>query len=184
MKHDFKAICYDVDALLEGVETLAQFMRRLIKQSETKPDYWPPMEYRGKGFEAFVEVLINASPIDKRIGIVGYVPVLEDDMGVDGEGASFDGKPHTVQVKFRSNTTKQLTANQDHISNFVAKSLSMHKGEDIDMTIFTTAKDLLEPVNQGMYHGQVRTLGVKELKRLVDKNPAFWSLFRKELTKS
>ena len=160
-------------------------MTRLVKQSESDPDMWNPLTYRGDGFEAFVEVLIKYSPIDKRINIVNYSPwdvkVHGDDMGVDGLGVSHNGNPHTVQMKFRSNVERELTANEDHISNFVAKSLSMHQGVAVDMTIFTTGKDLMESVNEGMYHGQVRTLGYRDLTKLVDKNPPFWSAFRAEM---
>jgi hypothetical protein len=185
MKHRFKQTCYDSTALLNKCSTLNEFMKRLTKQSAQNPDMWDEMTYRGDGFEALVEVLINSSPIDKRINITNYSPwnvkTHGADMGVDGIGESHNGKPHTVQVKYRSNVTEELTANKDHISNFVAKSLLMNQGKDVDMTIFTTANDLLETINEGMYHGKVRTLGYKEISKLIDKNDSFWSIFRMEM---
>jgi hypothetical protein len=183
MQHRFKNTCYDAHALLDGCLTLKKFMQRAITQSESRPEMWDPMTYRGDAFEALVEVLINCSPIDKRINIVNYRPwntkLDGDDMGVDGIGNSHNGRPHTIQGKLRSNVTELLTANKDHISNFVAKSLSMYK--EVDMTIFTTAKDLHHTVNEGMYHGQVRVLGFKEISKLIDKNESFWRIFRKEM---
>jgi hypothetical protein len=141
------------------------------------------MTYRGDAFEALVEVLIIHSPIDKRINIIDYRPWNTkkdgDDVGVDGIGFSHNGRPHTVQVKFRANAMEQLTANKDHISNFVAKSLSMHR--EVDMTIFTTAKNLMESVNERIYHSQVRTLGFKDISKMIDGNESFWSIFRREL---
>jgi hypothetical protein len=163
-------------------------MTRLTKQSENDPDMWDPILYRGDGFEAFVETLITLSPIDKRINIVDYTPwdtkKHGPDMGVDGLGISHDGVRHSVQIKFRANTQRELTANEDHISNFVAKTLSMYQGQTVDMTLFTTAKSLKDIVNENMYHGQVRTLGYKELSKLVDNNIPFWKLFRAEFDKT
>jgi predicted helicase len=185
MQHRFKNTCYDAKNLLNGCKTLNEFVKRINKQSDEHPELWDPKTYRGDGFEALVEVLINCSPIDKRINIVEYRPWNTkkdgDDMGVDGLGYSHDGTYHTVQVKFRSNSTEELTANKDHISNFVAKSLSMYKGKNINMTIFTTANSLLETVNEGMYHGQVRTLGYKDIRNLIDRNESFWKHFQKEM---
>jgi hypothetical protein len=160
-------------------------MKRLIKQSESQPERWDPMTYRGDGFEALVETLITLSPIDKRINIVDYRPwnskIDGPDMGIDGLGKSHDGTIHTVQAKFRSNTDSQLTANEDHISNFVAKSSMMYRGKNVNMTIFTTAKNLLSVVNEEMYHDQVRVLGYNEISKMIDDNHAFWSCFRSEM---
>lgn len=184
MKHRFKHTCYNAEELLKGCTKLSKFMNNLEKQSNTDPDSWDPLVYRGDGFEAFVETLIKLSPIDKRINIVEYKPwdtkLDGPDMGVDGLGLSHNGNAHTVQVKFRANTQHQLTANEDHISNFVAKTLSMYQGKPVDMTVFTTANDLRDSINENMYHGQVRTLGYKELSKLVDGNLPFWNAFYAE----
>lgn len=196
MKHRFQHICYDAVALLEDCNTLKEFMKRSVKQSELHPELWKPETYRGEAFEALVEVLINASPIDKRINIVDYQPwasytigtasnTTSGDYGVDGFGYSHNGNPHYVQAKFRGNTVQTLTANGDHISNFVAKA-SRHsnkhfKGQEIGMTIFTTAKDLHQAVNENMYEDDVTVLGYKELSKLIDENTSFWSIFKREM---
>jgi hypothetical protein len=49
------------------------------------------------------------------------------------------------------------------------------------MTLFTTAKGLGSKIAEGMYHNRVKTLGFKELSKLVDANLAFWALFRTEM---
>jgi len=176
MKHHFPKICYDADKLLDSCSKLSTFMRRLREQANSCPDAFDPDSYFGDGFEALVEVLINASPIDKRIYIRDYVPVTQNDMGVDGFGYGPKGEVHTVQVKARSNPEGVLTANRDHISNFVAHSQMKYKAEK--MTIFTTAKTLHEVISNDMYMGFVRTIGYDDMRQLVDKNDNFWRIFR------
>jgi hypothetical protein len=185
MKHRFQYVCYDAKALLEGCNKLSTFMNRINKQSkEDRGMGWSADEYKGFAFEAFVEVLVCASPVDKRIGIKEYRPASSKidgpDMGIDGYGLSHDGKLHTIQVKFRSDVMSDLST-RDMISNFVAKTTSSPVYRDADMTIFTTAKGLGQKIADEMYHGRVRTLGFTELKKLVDDNQSFWDLFRKEM---
>lgn len=188
MKHRFKKICPNADKLLKGVSKMSAFMGNVDRLS-TDPAWtsgnWTPDEYKGDALEALVEVLITHSPIDKRINIVEYRPhdnkTDGNDMGIDGYGVSHDGNPHTIQVKYRSNVLRDLTANEDHISNFVAKTASSPRYRDADMTIFTTAKNLNQKTNEGMYHDRVRVLGYKDLCRLVDANHAFWQAFRREM---
>lgn len=181
LKHPFKHQCYDVDELLDGCVTLNKFMQRLEKQAAKHPARFDYNKYIGFGFEAFVECLIKLSPIDKRINLREYAPVLKGDMGVDGKGIGHDGFTHTVQCKYRSNVTNLLTANQDHISNFVAHSKTKYDAKHI--TIFTTAKDLHEVIANDMYMGQVRTFGYNDLKKLVDQNLPFWADFKSALTR-
>ena len=180
LEHRFKQQCYSVDNLLANVKTLNQFMSKLEKQAVLYPDNWDRDTYVGDGFECFVEALIKLSPIDKRINICNYKVQPGVDMGVDGFGYGHDGEVHTVQVKYRSNQTQVLTANKDHISNFVSQS-AMKYGVSLSyghMTIFTTADSLHEEINNEMYMAKVRTHGVKQIKQLVDGNLAFWNQFR------
>lgn len=185
MKHRFQHICYDAAKLLDGCDKLSTFMGRINKQAkEDNGMGWTADEYKGFGFEALIEVLVCASPIDKRIGITNYRPHNNktdgQDMGIDGYGTSHNGNLHTVQVKFRSDVMTELTT-RDMISNFVAKTTSSPVYKDADMTLFTTAKGLGQKIADDMYHGRVRTLGYKELSKLLDGNTAFWNLFRTEM---
>lgn len=188
MRHRFTHICPNASALLTGVDTLSKFMSR-VERLCTDPAWtqlnWEPEVYKGDALEALVEVLITLSPIDKRINIVEYQPhdsrVHGPDMGIDGYGLSHSGNQHTVQVKYRSNTQRDLTANEDHISNFVAKTATNPQLRDADMTIFTTARDLNHKVNEGMYHDRVHVIGHRQLQNLVDHNQPFWRAFRSEM---
>lgn len=180
LKHRFANQCYSVDKLLKDTTKLSTFMRKLEKQAEEDPDRWDRDTYVGDGFECFVEALIKLSPVDKRINIMNYQPQLGVDMGIDGVGYGHDGQAHTVQCKYRSNVISVLTANKDHISNFVSQSAMRYNisKEYGHMTVFTTAKTLHEEINREMYGDKVRTLGYNELSKLVDGNLGFWAQFR------
>jgi len=182
MIHHFKHTCYDVDALLEGCRKMSTFMSRLRKQANSRPDYFDPDKYFGDGFEALVESLIAQQGLTKKIMIRDYTPILEDDLGVDGFGYGPDGEIHTVQAKARGNTESVLTANKDHISNFVAHSHSKFGGDSKVkyMTIFTTANDL-HNVTREMYNDEVRVIGNNDLRKLLDNNDMFWTVFRESL---
>ena len=181
LKHRFAYTCYNVDELLDGCRKMSTFMTRLRKQANSRTD-WEPDTYFGDGFEAFVESLILQLGALPHIQIRDYEPVQEDDLGVDGYGYGPDGEIHTVQAKARSNTESFLTANKDHISNFVAHSHSKFGGQSKVkyMTIFTTATDL-HHVTQEMYNNEVRVLGNNELRSFVDNNDMFWTKFREQL---
>jgi hypothetical protein len=188
MNHKFKHICTNKKALLQDVYTLSSFMRRVEKCSADEQwaiNNWSPEDYKGFSLEALAEILITNSPLDKRIGIVDYRPadpkVDGRDMGIDGYGRSHDGKLHTIQMKYVSDTRTYLTANNAKISNFVSKTTSSPIYKDADMTIITTARGLNQVVNEFMYHNRVRVLGYKELSKLIDDNIPFWDLFRKEM---
>jgi hypothetical protein len=182
MIHHFPKICYNANELLDDCNKISTFIGRLRKQADSRPDYFEPHVYFGDGFEAFVETLITSSPIDQRIGIRDYQPTpAEHDMGVDGVGYGPAGEIHTVQAKARSNPNGILTANRDHISNFVAHSGAKYNAINDNMTIFTTAKDLHQELNEKMYMGKVRTIGINDLRVLVDRNENFWRIFRDEV---
>ena len=185
MKHRFQYICYDKKKLLDGCNKLSTFITRVNKQAaEDHGMGWTPDEYKGMAFEALVEVLICASPIDKRINIKEYRPHSSkldgQDMGIDGYGVSHNGNLHTIQIKFRSDVLSDLNT-RDMISNFVAKTTSSPVYKDADMTLFTTAKGLGQKISENMYHDRVKTRGFKEIAKLVDANLAFWDLFRSEM---
>ena len=179
--HKFVKQCHDLKSLLAGVNKLSTFCSRLEKQSELFPDRYDPDVYKGDGLELFTEVLIKLSPIDNRIGIGSYMVVEGQDIGVDGSGIGANGKPATVQVKYRGRHDQLLTANSDHLSNFVSASL-LHNGVDpndqYNMLIITTALGLHFFTDTEMYGNKVRCLGRDELRQLVDNNGLFWDNFR------
>lgn len=183
LEHSFIRHAYDLKGLLQDCNKLSTFCTRLEKQSLLFPDRIDPNTYKGDGFELFVEALIKLHPVDRRIGVGNYTPISKStqDIGVDGFGTGLNGQSATVQVKYRGNGTVLLTANTDHLSNFVAGSLLHYKvspDNNENMLIITTAKGLHHFTDVEMYGKKVRCLGIVELKKLVDSNNLFWNSFR------
>lgn len=181
LTHRFKLTAHDLAGLLDGCNKLSTFCSRLEKQAALYPDRYDPEKYKGDGFELFAEALIKLAPYDNRIGIGNYRVVEGLDVGVDGTGIGANGKPATVQVKYRGYGKSLLTANNDHLSNFVNASF-IHEGVDVNdtmnMLVITTAEGLHFFTDQEMFDGKVRCLGREQLRELVDNNQLFWDRFR------
>ena len=179
--HPFLYKCHNLAALLKGINKLSTFCTRLEAQSLLFPDRYDPEKYKGDGLELFSEVLIKLSSIDNRIGIGNYELITSNDIGVDGKGIGLNNKPATVQIKYRSNHKQMLTANEDHLSNFVMASLlhfNVDKEDKNNMLIITTAGSLSPYVKDEMYSEKVRCIGYEDLRGLVDNNNIFWDTFR------
>lgn len=181
LNHLFIIRAHDLHGLLINCNKLSTFCTRLEKQSILYPDRYDSDKYKGDGFELFVEALIKLSPIDNRIGISNYEPVNENnDTGIDGHGIGIDGKIATVQVKYRSDNRYLLTANKDHLSNFVMSSLfaGVDKDSKNNMLIITTADGLHHFTDNEMFLNKVRCINYQQLRELVDNNINFWNSFR------
>jgi len=185
MKHRFKNTCQDASKLLKGVNKLSTFMTRLNKMAEEQEGNgmgWTADEFKGDGFEALVEVMLNAMSADKRIGIRNYAPWQGKDMGIDGVGRTneLNSRPVTVQIKYRTNTQKDLTT-EDGISNFVAMSTTADGFENAHMVFITTASGVNRSILEQMYNNKTTVFSIKELKKFIDNNPVFWDTFRSEM---
>lgn len=185
LNHRFWSYCYDIQGLLKDVDTIETYIKRLVKQSilPTHKHKWDPDTYKGEAFEAFVEFWLKASPVDNRIGICDYQPASMSglsDNGVDGFGVGINGHPATVQCKFRGDSTYTLTANKDHLTNFLGESLikyNVRQSDEKNMLIIHTGKSLHHHTRDEMLHGKVRELSRKDIKNMVNFT-AFWDLFR------
>lgn len=183
LKHNFIKRSHDLNDLLIDCYKLSTFCTRLERQSVLFPDRYDPDKYKGDGFELFVEALIKLHPVDNRIGICNYTVQEGLDTGIDGRGVGIDGRLATVQVKYRSDKTQLLTANKDHLSNFVMSSLfeGVDKESTNNMLIITTADNLHHFTDNEMFLNKVRCIGYKQLRELVDNNINFWNKFRELL---
>ena len=185
MQHRFKTTCLEANKLLDNCYKLSTFMNRLNKMAiaqEGNGYGWTADEFKGDGFEALVEVLINCMSADKRIGIRDYAPWTGKDMGIDGVGTTNEVKsrPVTVQVKYRSDVTSELTT-ADGISNFVAMSATSDEYSNAHMVYFTTAKGINRNILEQMYNSKPKVFGFKDVKKFIDNNAVFWDTFRAEM---
>ncbi len=178
--HPFLYRAHDIKALLKGCNKINTFCNRLERQSLEFPNRYNPDDYKGDGLEFLAEALIKLSPADNRIGIGNYEPILEGDTGVDGIGKGIDLRPAAVQVKYRQSNW-QLTANADHLSNFVMTAQNKY-GVPVEskkhLLIITTAKGLHHFTDNEMFGNKVRCIGYDELKELLDNNLLFWEELR------
>jgi hypothetical protein len=185
MRHRFKDTCEDASKLLSGVYKLSTFMTRLNKmaiEQEGNGYGWTADEYKGDGFEALIEVMCNCMSADKRLGICNYKPWNEKDMGIDGVGETNEPKsrPVTVQIKYRTDVTSELTT-KDGISNFVAMTTTSDEYRDAVMVYFTTANGINRSILEDMYNSKPKVFAYKDIKRFIDNNAVFWNQFRSEM---
>jgi hypothetical protein len=181
LQHNFQTKAHSLTGLFEGVKQMSNFMRRLEAQAQIDPLRYDPFKYVGDGFEFFIELFLMLYPCDKRIGISSYVPVQENDNGVDGIGINTKGEKSVIQVKYRTNTLGFLTANQDCLSNMFSDGMLAHN-VIADMTdsknyrhfIFTTAEGLNFYTDIEMFKSKVKCIGYNDFRVLLDDNLIFW----------
>jgi hypothetical protein len=185
IKHGFGIRSHDIVGLFQNTNRLSTFMTKLEKQSILYPDRYEPNNYLGDGFEFLMEIFIHTSAYDNRIGITKYEPVKTNDNGVDGVGYNILNEKCAIQIKYRSNVITTLTANEDHLSNFIADAMFKYKivaPEDNKKIpryyIFTTAKGLHFYTDNEMYKGFVKCYGYDDLRAMLDNNLSFWNLCR------
>lgn len=181
LTHPFKTRCNNIKELLTECNKMSTFCTRLEKQAVLHPNRYDPDKYKGDGFELFAEALIKLFPADGRIGVGNYKTITEGDTGADGFGVGMNGRPATVQMKYRGDKRTLLKANQDHLSNFIASSQNKYgvQVDDADnMLIITTAENLHPFTRDEMLYKKVRCIGWNDLRNLVDNNSLFWDSFR------
>lgn len=135
---------------------------------------------KGDIFEIFAEIfmiLLEASP---QLGIYNYIPVnAADDNGVDGTGIGMDGKPATVQVKFRSNTSIELTS--DDIKQFPFQSIMKYNVDQYttkNMIVFTNTKGLHWYTDSDVFLDRLRVISGNTISQNIDNNLCFWEVAR------
>jgi len=166
------------ESLFKETKTLSQLSTKIIKLSKNfeKLSYKDADKVKGDLFEIFAECFFKILSADNRIGIYNYQPAPSaDDYGVDGFGIGMDEKPSTVQVKFRSDATTELT--ESDIKQFVAQSIinyDVDKNTSNNMIVFTNSKGLHWVTESRVFSGRVKSFGYKEISFLVDNNTVFW----------
>lgn len=172
-------------SFLEGIHDLDSYTKAIEKISEKELDKYSVLfetkyNFIGDLFEIFAEAFFVLNKADNRIGIYGYVPVEKsEDNGVDGKGIGFDGKPATVQIKFRGNPNEEL--HERDIKNFGYQSIvgfGVDKDTKTNMMVFTTAKGMHWYTESNVFLNRIRTVDRSMISSMVDNNECFWIGFR------
>ena len=187
LTHPFKDILPDVDeffkskgnaeGVIQTINSLCYKIKKLAKKYALRID---ENKFKGDALELFVEYMMKTNAADNRVGIYEYSTVIdEDDVGVDGNGVGENGHPATVQVKYRGGNYV-LTANEDHLSNFLTSSwydFAVRMEDDKNMLIVTTGCKVDEYSREKMLKGSVRVLARDALREMFDNRPEWWLQF-------
>jgi superfamily II DNA or RNA helicase len=184
--HTFKDVMPDVDEFFQAntepgvITTVNSFTGRVNDLAEKYNLVIESNIFKGHSLELLAEFLIKFMGADNRIGIYNYCPIEgDDDFGADGCGVGENDNPATVQVKFRRGDWV-LTANDDHLTNFVARSQNMNgvrMEDNKNMLIITTGLKVDERTMDNMLYNKVRVLNREALREMLDNRPEWWMKF-------
>ena len=164
--------------IFKDTKNITQLTNKIIKISKefVKFSYKDENKLKGDLFEIFAECFFKILSADNRIGVYNYQPApAHNDNGVDGFGLGMDNNPCTIQVKFRGNTSEELT--QEDIKQFGFQSIinyNVDKDTKNNMIVFTNVKGLHYHTDTKVFSGRIRTIGNKEIGKLVNNNSVFW----------
>ena len=185
LQHNFKTKAHSLKVLFNNVNKMSQLMRKIESEALLDTLRYDVDKYKGDAFEFFVELFLALHPTDNRIGVYNYVPNQENDNGVDGIGVNIKNEKCVIQVKFRSNTNSELTANKDSLSNLITDGMFQHNvvADMNDSTnyrhfVFTTATGLNFYTDQEMFKSKVKCFGFNDFRSLLDNNVIFWDKVR------
>ena len=168
---DIGCVC-SINSYCDKIKTLSEKYANIIDENL----------FKGDALEIFVEYMLRTDGTDNRIGIFDPKIISEtgnDDVGVDMVGIGANGFPATVQVKYRAGNYV-LTANEDHLSNFLTSSwvdYSVRMEDDKNMLIVTTGMKVDENTIQKMLKAKVRVLNRESLRQMFDNRPEWWKRF-------
>lgn len=186
MKHSFQ---YNAHNLLELFENTTKFSGRggwkskMEAQSTLDENKYPRLDYVGDAFEFFVELMFKIiGPTRELGGIYDYEPQQENDNGVDAICKNWDGQLSVVQVKYKRDSERLLTANADHLGNMVKEAtlkyrIQPHNKEKKETTkyfVITTGKSLHYYTDDEFFLNNVECIGWENLCKMLDGNKGFW----------
>lgn len=185
MEHHFITTSHDLKDLFVNVKTMSGLIKNINKQSTINSDRYDSNTYKGDAFEFFVELFLHINSTDNRVGVYNYKPIQSnDDRGADGIGVNMRGEKCVVQIKFRDDTNKVLTTNEDNLGNLVLYGAGIGIGYDLDQIdnyrhfIFTTANGLHYYTDNEMFLNKVKCFAIDDFKLMVDGNIHFWNKCR------
>lgn len=175
------------EKLFDGINTFPEFLKKIDKISNEYEEYSFADKYQFVGdlFEIFAEIFFILNETNPGIGICDYQPARKSsDYGVDGFGIGIDGKPATVQVKYRSNKSVELLSKD--IKNFGMQSIveyNVDKDTRTNMIVFTSAKGI-HYITDEVYSKRLRIINYELISKIVNGNFCFWNAVKKLLKKS
>lgn len=185
MEHHFITTSHDLKGLFTNVKTMSGLIKNINDQSSIDTDRYDSNSYKGDAFEFFVELFLHINSTDNRVGVYNYKPInSNDDRGADGIGKNMRGEKCVVQIKFRDNTGKVLTTNEDNLGNLVLYGVGIGISYDLNRVdnyrhfIFTTANGFHHYTDNEMFLNKVKCFAIDDFKQMVDGNLHFWDKCR------
>jgi hypothetical protein len=165
--------------LFKETKTFTQLSNKIVKLSKSfdKFAYEDANKMKGDLLEIFAECFFKLLSSHEKIGVYNYQPAPPiEDYGVDGFGTGMDGFPCTIQVKFRSDITTELTLKD--IKNFEGYSYRNYKvpvDTKTNLIFFTNTRGLHWVTEVKVLSGASRTFGYDSISRIIDNNSCFWN---------
>lgn len=189
IEHHFLTTAHNIKELFEGTHKLSTFCSKLERQAKLDEAAYPYEKYVGDGFEFLVEMMIKLSPTDNRIGITDYHPIGVNDNGVDGYGINLMSNRCAIQVKYRGNSMRSLTASEDKLDSFMTEAMfekiyPVEDGKCKNHYVFTTADGLHYYTDNQKFRGSVKCIGYQEIRELIDNNIHFWNVCKKVISEN
>lgn len=186
MIHSFQHNAHDLVSLFEGTTKFSGrggWKSKMETQSTQNENKYPRLNYVGDAFEFFVELMFKVvGPTRELGGIHDYEPQQENDNGVDAICKNWDGNLSVIQVKYKRDSERLLTANADHLGNMVKEATlkyrilppNQEKKETTKYFVITTGKSLHYYTDDEFFLNNVKCIGWGELCNLLDGNIGFW----------
>jgi len=186
MIHSFQYNAHDLVALFEGTTKFSGrggWKSKMEAQSTLDENKYPRLNYVGDAFEFFAELMFKImGPIREFGGIHDYLPQQENDNGVDAICKNWDGQLSVVQIKYKRDSERMLTANADHLGNMIVQSQLQYniikhnpdKKETTKYFVITTGKSLHYYTDNEFFLNNVKCIGWGQLCKMLDGNIGFW----------
>ena len=184
--HTFKYTSHNLIELFDGTTKFSGkggWKSKMEAQSILNENKYPRLNYVGDAFEFFVELMFKViGPTRELGGIHEYLPQQENDNGIDALCKNWDGADSVVQIKYKRDSERLLTASSDHLAHLITQATIKHdikahkpdKKETTKYFVITTGKSLHHYTDNEFFLKMVKCIGWDELCELLDGNKGFW----------
>jgi len=184
--HSFQYNAHNLLALFEGTTKFSGrggWKSKMEAQSTLDESKYPRLNYVGDAFEFFVELMFEIiGPTKELGGIHDYKPQQGNDNGVDAICKNWDGAESVIQIKYKQDSRRLLTANSDHLGNMVKEATLKYRIQPHDKNnkettkyfVITTGKSLHHYTDDEFFLNNVKCIGWSQLCNILDGNKGFW----------